>query len=89
MLYKTSSFLLLRVESCNFFQAEKERIACKDKQILKMTTIFIQNVPKELFIKNRQKQYIAICKTLDGVVVGRLLASELLSYMYCVCLFFL
>ena len=38
-----SSFWLLGVESCDFSQAEKERTACKDVQIHKMTTIFTQN----------------------------------------------
>ena len=39
----TSSFWLLRVESRDFSQAEKERNACKAEQIHKMTTIFSQN----------------------------------------------
>ena len=38
----SSSFWLLRVESRDFSQAEKERIACKAEQIHKMTTIFTQ-----------------------------------------------
>ena len=38
-----SSFWLLRVESRDFSQAEKERTACKAEQIHKMTTIFTQN----------------------------------------------
>ena len=38
-----SSFWLLGVESRDFSQAEKERTACKDVQIHKMTTIFTQN----------------------------------------------
>ena len=37
------SFWLLGVESRDFSQAEKERIACKDEQISKLTTIFTQN----------------------------------------------
>ena len=36
----SSSFWLLGVESRDFFQAEKGRIACKAEQIHKMTTIF-------------------------------------------------
>ena len=39
-LYMSSSFWLLRVESHDFSQAEKERTACKAKQINEMTTIF-------------------------------------------------
>jgi hypothetical protein len=40
-LHMFSSFWLLRVESCVFFQAEKKN-AFKAEQIHKMTTIFIQ-----------------------------------------------
>ena len=43
VLYMSSSFRLLRVESRDFSQAEKERTACKAVQIHKMTTIFTQN----------------------------------------------
>ena len=39
----SSSFWLLGVESSDFSHAEKERTACKDEQVHKMTTIFIQN----------------------------------------------
>ena len=38
-------FSLLGVESHDFSHAEKERSACKDEQIHKMTTIFAQNDP--------------------------------------------
>ena len=38
----SSSFWLLRVESRDFSQAEKEKTACKAEQIHKMTTIFTQ-----------------------------------------------
>ena len=37
-----SSFWLLRVESRDFSQAEKEKTACKAEQIHKMTTTFTQ-----------------------------------------------
>ena len=37
------SFWLLRVESRDFSQAEKERTACKAEQIHKMTTMFTRN----------------------------------------------
>ena len=37
------TFWLLKVESCSFSQADKERTACKAVQIHKMTTIFTQN----------------------------------------------
>ena len=40
----SSSFWLLRVESHDFSQAEKERSAYKAKQIYKMTTIFTQMI---------------------------------------------
>ena len=36
------SFGLSRVESHGFYQAEKERTACKAEQIHKLTTIFTQ-----------------------------------------------
>jgi hypothetical protein len=39
------SFWLSRVELRDFSQAEKERTACQEKQIHKMTTIFSQNGP--------------------------------------------
>ena len=41
-----SNFWLLQVESRDFSQAEKERTACKPKQIHKMTTISTQNGPR-------------------------------------------
>ena len=43
VLYMSSSFWLLGVESRDFSQAEKERTACKAEQIHKITTIFTQN----------------------------------------------
>ena len=39
----SSSFWLLRVESRDFSQAEKDRTACKAELIHNMTTIFTQN----------------------------------------------
>ena len=45
----SSSFWLLRVESRDFSQPEKERTAWKAKQIHKMTTIFTQMVLGCLF----------------------------------------
>ena len=45
----SSSLWLLRVESCDFSQAEKERTACKAEQIHKMTTSFTQNGPRLSF----------------------------------------
>ena len=49
VLYMSSSFCLLGVESSDFSQAEKERTACKAEQIHKMTTIFTQNGPRLSF----------------------------------------
>ena len=43
VLYMSSSFWLLGVESRDFSQAENERTACKAEQIHKVTTIFTQN----------------------------------------------
>ena len=43
VLYMSSSFWLLGVESRDFSQTEKERTACKAEQSHKMTTIFPQN----------------------------------------------
>ena len=40
LLYMSSSFWLLGVESRDFSQAEKEGTACKAEQIHKMTFIF-------------------------------------------------
>ena len=42
VLYMSSGFWLLRVESRDFSQAEKKRTACKAEQIHKMTIIFTQ-----------------------------------------------
>ena len=39
----SSSFGLLAPESRDFFQAEKDKTACKGEQIHKMTTSFTQN----------------------------------------------
>ena len=49
VLYMSSGFGLLGVKSRDFSQAEKERIACKAKQIHKMTTFFTQNGPRLSF----------------------------------------
>ena len=46
VLYMSSNFWLLPVESRDFSQARKERTAYKAKQIHKMTTIFTQNGPR-------------------------------------------
>ena len=43
VLYMSSNFWLLRVESRDFSQAEKETTASKAEQIYKRTTIFTQN----------------------------------------------
>ena len=43
VLYMSSTFWLLGVESRDFSQAKKERTACNTEQIHKMTTIFTQN----------------------------------------------
>ena len=45
----SSSFWQLGVESRDFCHADKERAACKAKQIHKMTIIFTQNDPKMSF----------------------------------------
>ena len=47
----SSSFRLLRVESRDFSQAEKEKNACKGEQIQKMTTIVTQNSPRLSFFE--------------------------------------
>ena len=49
VLYMWFSFWLLGVELRDFSHAEKEKTSCKDKQIQKMTIIFIQNGPLLLF----------------------------------------
>ena len=43
MLYMSSSFRMLGVESRDFSHAEKERTACRAEQIHKITTIITQN----------------------------------------------
>ena len=42
VLYMSSSFWLLGVESRDFSHAKKERTSCKAEQIHKMTIIFTQ-----------------------------------------------
>ena len=49
VLYMSSSFGLLGVESCDFSQAQKERNACNAGQIHKMKTVFTQNGPRFSF----------------------------------------
>ena len=49
LLYMSYSFWLLGVESRDFSQAEKEKIACKAEQIHKMATTFTQNGPRLSF----------------------------------------
>ena len=49
VLCMSSSFWLLRVESRDFSNAEKEKTACKAEQIHKMTTILTQNGPRLFF----------------------------------------
>ena len=49
VLYMSSSFWLLRVESRDFCQAEKERTACKAEQIQKMTIVSTHNGPRLSF----------------------------------------
>ena len=55
VLYMSSSFGLLRVESRDCSQAEKERTACKAEQIHKMTTIFTIS---SFFLKQLQKNSV-------------------------------
>ena len=45
MLYISSSFWLLQVESHDISQAEKERTACRAEQIHKMSSSITQNCP--------------------------------------------
>ena len=54
-----SSFQLLRVESRDFSHAEKERTVCKAEQILKLTTIFTQNVPTYVVILSENHCHFA------------------------------
>ena len=49
VLYMSSSFWLLGVESRDFSHAEKERTACKAEQIHKMTIVFTPNGPRLVF----------------------------------------
>ena len=49
VLYMSSIFWLLGVESRDFFHAEVEKTACKSEQIHKMTFIFTQNGPRLSF----------------------------------------
>ena len=61
----SSSFWLLGVESLDFSHAEKERTACKDEQIHKMTTIFIQNDPIGFHFVGKQLsfcEFAQLCK---------------------------
>ena len=67
VLYMSSRFWLLGVESPDFSQAEKVRTACKAKQIQKMTTGFTQNGPRLSFqVKN--VVILQICSALQAFV---------------------
>ena len=67
MLYMSSSFWLLRVESHDFSRAEKKSTACKAEQIHKMTIIFTQNGHKFSFsVKIVVK--LRICSALQAVL---------------------
>ena len=48
----SSNFWLLRVESSDFSQAEKERTDCKPEQIHKMNTIFTKRQPWTILSEN-------------------------------------
>jgi hypothetical protein len=50
LLYMSSSFGLLGVESRDISHAEKETTACKAEQIHKMTSIFTQNGPRAMLL---------------------------------------
>ena len=54
VLYMSSSFWLLGVESCDFSHAEKERNASKAQRIHKMTIIFTQNSSRLSFCEFAQ-----------------------------------
>ena len=52
VLYMSSSFWLLRVESRGLSHSEEERTACKAEQIHKMKTIFTQkDNPRPFYVK--------------------------------------
>ena len=49
VLYMSSGFWLLRVESCDFSQVEKDSTANKDEQMHKMTIFLLKAVLGCLF----------------------------------------
>ena len=55
------------VESRDFSQAEKERTACKAKQIHKMTAFFTQNGPRLSFLV-KNAVILWICSALQAVL---------------------
>ena len=61
----SSSFWLLGVESHDFTQADKERTACKAKQIHKMTTIFTQD---DNLCRTILSEIVVICSALQAVL---------------------
>jgi hypothetical protein len=61
------SFWLLRVESHDFSQAERERTDCIAEQINKMTTIFTQNGPRLSFLVNIVV-ILLMCSALQAVI---------------------
>ena len=67
MLYMSSSFWLLQVESCDFSQAEKDSTANKDEQTHKMTTSFTQSGPRLSFWV-KIIAILGICSALQAVL---------------------
>ena len=63
----SSNFWLLGVESHDFSHAEKERTACKDKEIHKMRIIFTQNGPS-LCLWVKIVAILWICPALQAVL---------------------
>ena len=71
VLYMSSSFWLLVVESRDFSHAEKERIAGKAEKIHKMTPSFTQNGPK-LWFWVKTNVILGIYSVLQAVLFSQL-----------------
>ena len=67
MVYMSSSFRLLAVESCDLPQAERDITASKAEQIYKTTTIFTQNGSKMLFWM-KMVVILWICSVLQAII---------------------
>ena len=81
-LLRCYSFWLLRVESLDFSQAEKERTACIAEQIHKKKTIYTQNDPRLSFLV-KLVVILLICSALQAVLFSQLEKNHVTQLATC------